>query len=262
MKQIEWSFVKDLPRKARKERVRWPVDAMFTCPPEGGTLLYAMLAVDAGFQLGVRSSDVRDLASYERWPVTFVDNEWHDYDHEAHLEIVAALRPKYATTRDYVTREQAEAAGVEYFDLDRILRWADDVGQYAENVIVIPKDRVLHEIPDYHVLGYSVPSSYGGTPIPIEEFAGRRVHLLGGSWKAQREMMDILGDDVVSIDFNYIWKLSRTGGFCYPSGKLATIEEVIQAYPARAITTGLTLSLNFIANALATDYSVAPTTEE
>jgi hypothetical protein len=54
------------------------------------------------------------------------------------------------------------------------------------------------------VLGYSVPTRYGGTPLPLWTFAGWPVHLLGGSPHRQMEYWRYLTPiaEVVSVDGN------------------------------------------------------------
>jgi hypothetical protein len=166
------------------------------------------IAVDAGLQYGTRSTKSRACM---RHPANFVDNEWKDYDHEAHVACVAIHKPKYATVVDVLSRGQCEAAGITYRSLDEILKLAEDVQQHAQNVIVIPKYDCLKDIPKKYVLGYSVPSSYGGTPLAFDRFKGRRVHLLGGSPTRQFALWSQFPDEVVSIDTNYIHKVAMFG---------------------------------------------------
>jgi len=156
------------------------------------------------------------------------------------------LKPKYATVRDAMTQAQCNAAEIEYYSLEQILDWAEELSQYAENVIVIPKyAEAIEKIPAKYVLGYSVPTSHGGTPLPIEMFQGRRVHLLGGSWKKQLSYMAALGDDVVSFDNNYIQLQANFGGFVYPDGETGQLTETLNLpsltnprYTALAISFG------------------------
>jgi hypothetical protein len=100
-------------------------------------------------------------------------------------------------------------------DLDDILQQADELSAYAENVIVIPKVDVIGSIPERFMLGYSVPSSYGGTPVSPTRFEGRRVHLLGGSWTIQKRYLRALGDSVVSLDNNSLFVAAMRGGDFY-----------------------------------------------
>ena len=164
----------------------------------------------------------------------FMDNEWHGYDHKQHVESIAHFHPKYATTRDLLTKEQAAEAGVEWYSLDQTLEMAAEVAEHCDNVIIIPKyeclDRIPREINGTRVvLGFSVPSSYGGTKVPLEQFRGWPVHLLGGSWKSQRGALDVLGDDVVSLDNNHLQVLSQYGTVQLGDGKLMHLNEAIPA---------------------------------
>lgn len=166
------------------------------------------IAVYGGLLYGIRSGD-RDPSPY--YDAIFVDNKWEDYDHQQHVDYVARIKPKYATVLDLLTREQAESLNMEYVDFDTIMRYAEDVAQHAQNVIVIPKYDCINDIPKEYMLGYSVPSSYGGTPLPFEMFVDRRIHLLGGSPRSQWEFYKQAPESVVSVDTNYIHKVSNYG---------------------------------------------------
>jgi hypothetical protein len=207
-----------------------PLDFIYTWGAPDAT---CCIAVQAGLKYGVRSTDYRrrGLCPYvTQWPdlhrIVFVDNEYADYDHALHLSVVQELRPTYATVRDVMTREQCRDAGIAYYPLDTILAWAEEIAQYAENVIVIPKFDCIDNIPDCHMLGYSVPSSYGGTPLSVDLFRHRRVHLLGGSWKKQLEHLAALGDAVVSIDNNYINRMAEFGQFDNGDGHMQRVQDV------------------------------------
>lgn len=179
----------------------------------------------------------------ERHQVAFVDNDYFRYDHAKHVAAVKALRPKYATVRDLMSESQCEEVGIKHFGLRQILDWAEEVSEYAENVIVIPKYDCLDKIPDKYVLGYSVPSSHGGTPLPVTAFKGRRVHLLGGSWKAQLAYMSELGDDVVSVDNNQIERIaSRWGQFIAPDGESRQVGDL---FPYATNVRYVALALSF-----------------
>jgi hypothetical protein len=241
----------DVP-KVKRTRRGVPLDLIFTGTPAH---LSSFIAWDAGWKIGIRSKEWPRVGPEEaRWTwhineITFVDNEWKDYDHSVHIECVKALEPKYATVRDYVTPEQAEEDGIKYYSLDEVLDMAKEVQQYAENVIIIPKVDVIDLIPDEYVLGYSVPSSYGATPLPLESFAGRRIHLLGGSWATQRAMLIKMGDDVVSADLNQPWKASRFGSVIMPDGSARDLVS-FGMYPRNSSLASLALSLGNIASAV------------
>ncbi|RLU81114.1 hypothetical protein CTZ27_33270 [Streptomyces griseocarneus] len=196
-----------------------PIDAIFSM---GRLSSISLAAYEMGFLPGIISTSLtsaRDLA--QRLPgvrLGFMDNEWHDYDHAAHVAAVAETRPKYATVRDAMTKQQCEDAGIEFLPLPRILEMAEEVAEHADHVIVIPKYDCLDKIPERYVIGFSVPTSYGGTPMPIEMLRGRRIHLLGGSWTKQRQYLALMGDDVVSFDNNHLLRVSEFGDFTYPDG--------------------------------------------
>jgi hypothetical protein len=179
-------------------------------------------AKDAGWGWGLisRAYPTRGLERHAAFGITpgFMDNEWHDYDHAQHLGAVSMVTPKYCTTRDVMTRAQCKEAGVTYYSLDSILKMAEELAVFARRVIVIPKFDCLADIPEQYVLGYSVQSSYGGTPVPAQKFKGRPVHLLGGSWKAQLGYLNLLGDSVVSLDNNHVSMVARYAQFLEPDG--------------------------------------------
>jgi len=101
-----------------------------------------------------------------------------------------------------MSEAQCADAGIEFYELAQILDWAEELREHAENVIIIPKYDCFDAIPDHFMLGYSVPTSYGGTPLPIEMFKGRRVHLLGGNPEMQIQYFKAIPDSVVSLDNN------------------------------------------------------------
>ena len=132
------------------------------------------------------------------------------YKHTKHIEIVKQYRPKYCTVRDIIPETDCQMIGIEYYPLEQILDWAYQLQEYAENVIIIPKSiDYIEKIPEQFMLGYSVPTSYGGTPFDIGHFTGKRIHLLGGSWKNQLALIRKMGKDIISFDNNHISKLAR-----------------------------------------------------
>ena len=136
---------------------------------------------------------------------------------------------------------QCKRAGIKYYPLEKILDWAEEVGEYAENVILIPKYDCIDQIPEKFMLGYSIPTSHGRTPLPVEAFYGRRVHLLGGSPDAQIQYWSQLRDEVVSLDNNYILKMAVFGQAWTPQGRTGVTEicrypVVYPLYPALAVS--------------------------
>lgn len=206
----------DIDREAKPNPRDLPLDMIYTQT----FALSCCLAVQAGFKYGVQSTKsicpmCGEMAGHE---LVFVDNDYFNYNHNKHRDYVARFNPKYCTVMDVMTAQQCEKDNIEYKPLEQILEWAEELDEYAENVIVIPKYDCLDDIPDKFMLGYSVPTSHGGTPLPPEMFRGRRVHLLGGSWKAQLAHMAVIGDDVVSLDNNYIGRIAQLGGCVLPDG--------------------------------------------
>jgi ParB-like chromosome segregation protein Spo0J len=201
--------------KGRKEKRSMPLDIIFCL----GEFRASILASLMGLMIGTRS-DVNRFFEKEKWQwafkLDFVDNDYRNYNHQKHLDFVAAMCPKYATVRDIMLPSQCEELGIPYYDLDTILGWAEDLKRYAQHVILIPKYDCINDLPPDYTLGFSVPSSYGHTEISIEKFKGRRVHLLGGSWSLQLSYLSALGDCVASLDTNIAYKLARIGRFILP----------------------------------------------
>jgi hypothetical protein len=196
------------------EDLTLPTVGMFTRPKTKPDLIFTFsqsdgaccMAVDAGLLYGTRSTKSRPC---ERHRSEFVDNEWKGYDHEAHVAGVAALRPRYATVLDLLSKAQCEQMGLPYKSFDEIMKYAEDVEPHCENVILIPKYDCIADIPKKYMLGYSVPSRYGGTPLAFDRFVGRRTHLLGGSVIRQFGLWCSYPDEVISIDTNYIHLISK-----------------------------------------------------
>lgn len=213
----------------------------------------ALIGYALGWNPGIITTAANAARKYvERFPrgkpIMFMDNEWHGYDHAQHLAALAEFTPKYATVRDLVTRRQADEAGIEYYSIEETLGMAEEVAQHTENVILIPKYDCLDKLPSTVagkrvVLGYSVESSYGGTPVPISKFAGRPVHLLGGSWKRQRALLEALRDDVVSLDNNNMLMVSRFASVNLVGGGTSTLDEVVGRISHNHMTLSVVLSL-------------------
>lgn len=207
-------------RTSKKLAPRVSVDAIFTF--RGGTAL-CCLAVKHGLVYGVNSSTYESCA-YERsmrgHRVVFVDNPYRNYDHFKHLAVVKKLRPKYATAVDVMAPD----------DLPRILDQAAELAQYAENIIVIPKCDVFKDIPSHYVLGYAVPTSHGGTDLPYSAFQGHRVHLLGGSWQQQRDLILNSGMNVVSFDNNHINKIAKDGWYVDNVGREFRLKDTLPMF--------------------------------
>lgn len=240
--------------KAKGDKRLSAVDLIYTVAHFGPQPIGVMccIAVKMGWMYGFQSTTIREPCHASvlmggHWP-GFIDNDYFRYDHGLHLATVEKWRPKYCTVRDVMTREQCEKEGIEYYSLDQILRWAEELEAYAENVIVIPKFDCLADIPDKYMLGYSIPTSHGGTPLPIQAFAGRRVHLLGGSPNKQIAYWQELPDDVVSLDNNYLLKMAAYGQCWMPDGTTKRLSDLGLGRIPRHLYVALAINLgNFAA---------------
>ncbi len=100
-------------------------------------------------------------------------------------------------------------------DLPVIIDQAQELNLYCEKVIIVPKDKRLRDleelIPERFLLGYSVPTRYGGTAIPLSQFGRRPVHLLGGRPDVQYELSRSL--TVWSFDGNRVTLDAQYGDF-------------------------------------------------
>lgn len=159
----------------------------------GGNRLAAKITESIGILQGAQLPDVIYSKS-----LYFADQDWKNPNKELYLESLKEHKPAMATVLDLEKPDQ----------LEEVLDWASDVSQYCNDIIVIPKFRgSINLIPEIIngkrvVLGYSVPTKFGGTKVPFGEFGNRPVHLLGGQPHVQIMLLDKL--NVVSLDNNYI----------------------------------------------------------
>lgn len=145
-----------------------------------------------GWLPGARYTNLRDVRSYRQ--LGFLDIEWRSYDFERHIRAAKIARPIMTVARDVEHKRY----------LPRILDQAHELAEYCEYVVIVPKDRRMADdlevvIPPKFLLGYSVPSRYGGTQLPPCAFR-RPTHLLGGRPDLQRRLAELI--PVVSFDCN------------------------------------------------------------
>lgn len=190
-----------------------PIDAIYTYSGK----FSCCIAVKAGWKFGINSSDGNSCETADAWDshkVVFVDNDFNHYNHSKHVDVVRKYRPKYCTVRDIISKDKCKMMGIEYYSPEAILDFAEELSSYSDNVIVIPKEiEYIDKIPSKFMLGYSVPTGYGGTEFSIDDFKGRRVHLLGGRWKTQMKLIRTLGNDIISFDNNHISMLASHGKY-------------------------------------------------
>ncbi len=150
------------------------------------------IAMQHGWLPGARYTNLRDVRKYSR--LGFLDIEWKNYDFRRHLEAAKHTRPMITVARDVEEKR----------DLRRVVDQAYRLLEYAKHVVVVPKDPLLERclgqaIPQDFLLGFSVPTRYGGTKLSPEAFR-RPVHLLGGRPDVQRRLAELM--PVFSIDTN------------------------------------------------------------
>ena len=199
------------------------------------------IAHEHGWRPGARYTNLRDIRHVQFSGVGFLDIHWKSYCFETHLAAAAQVRPRLTVARD------VEQVG----DLGSILKEAAELSRHAEQVIVVPKDLALEDrlesaIPAEFMLGYSVPTRYGGTRINPAAFT-RPVHLLGGRPDVQRRLAELM--PVVSLDCNRFTLDARFGD--YFDG------ETFRPHPEGGYEACLRASLRNM-NVLWADYRVGP----
>jgi hypothetical protein len=147
-----------------------------------------------GWRPGARYTNLRDIRDQPFANYGFLDINWKRYNFSLHVRAAAKFRPLLTVARDVERLE----------DLHSILAEAEQLREHARHVIIVPKDvafagKIKHLIPKEYILGFSVPTKYGGTLIAPNEFT-RPVHLLGGRPDVQRRLADLM--PVVSVDCN------------------------------------------------------------
>jgi uncharacterized protein DUF6610 len=150
------------------------------------------VAVEYGWLPGARYTNLRDVRRFPR--LGFLDIDWKRYDFARHLEITTLTKPLMTVARDIEDRRE----------LRRTLDQAYRLREAARHVVVVPKDPLLESkldesIPGDFLLGFSVPTRYGGTKLSPAAFK-RPVHLLGGRPDVQRRLAQLM--PVFSLDTN------------------------------------------------------------
>jgi hypothetical protein len=150
------------------------------------------LAIQHGWFPGARYDDLSHARQFDR--LGFLDCDWRKYNFGRHLAAAKATRPQMTVARD-IERQT---------DLSQILHEANELSQYTDTVVLVPKALTLENdleelLPPQYRLGYSVPTRHGATPLPPHAFR-RSVHLLGGRPDVQRRLADQM--KVLSFDCN------------------------------------------------------------
>jgi hypothetical protein len=222
-------YKKPKPKKKKVNRKNLALDFIYTDSIAHGL---CCMAVGAGLKYGAQSGSGK-ICKYadEKWHrLTFLDLDFKNYNHEVHIEKVKQWKPKYSIVRDIMTKEQCDALGIQWYSFEQIMDWAEEIDQYAENTVIVPKyEEVFSKIPDKFMLGYSTGGGYSkSNPLSFELYKGKRVHILGASWKRQLAMIEeclSLGVNVVSLDNNNLSKIAIYGSFNYPDGTIGKIRD-------------------------------------
>lgn len=144
----------------------------------------------------LKGAELDDIPQFNENELEFLDLHWEKEDFSQYMEAVKKVQPSYAVAGDY------NGDNIEEVN-DRARRIRDYVGC----VIVVPHSPgEVEEVPDWAVVGFSTPTDYNGTKIPVWNYRGRDIHILGGSPRQQLQALNYLGDDVVSIDGNSFLK--------------------------------------------------------
>jgi hypothetical protein len=177
---------------------------MASCPEliycANGNARFAKIAIEAGFTYGAQ------MPGTVYFPPQFVDQNWKNPDQERYMQALELHRPHMASVLDLEHEAQ----------FDEVMAWAEGAAVFVEVVMIIPKvfgivPRIPRRIGGADVrIGYSVPTKHGATELPVWEFAGRPVHLLGGSPHAQIRLAKYM--DVISVDGNMAHSMANN--FC------------------------------------------------
>lgn len=175
---------------------------MKLCYCAGGNAAYVEAAVGLGWHTGARSGHTVYAAHR---PLYLLDIHWVDYDWLRHLAKAKAERPALTAVPDILRKS----------DLAGVLAMAEEVAPFTNAVLIIPKTMCIWKIPKTIggtpvVLGYSVPTRYGGTYVPVKHFGGRPVHLLGGTPIGQLALAKQF-PNLVSADGNMAQKMAHWG---------------------------------------------------
>ena len=151
------------------------------------------IAVRYGWLPGARYTNLRDIRGFAE--IGLIDVDWREYDFRKHLDAVRTTRPLLTIARDVEDIK----------NLTEILDQAHELSLWCKHVVIVPKDQRFQDslallVPRKFILGYSVPTRYGATQVPIEAFGRRRVHLLGGRPDVQYRLAQRL--NVFSLDGN------------------------------------------------------------
>lgn len=158
------------------------------------------VALSYGFKYGAQ---LPGTIYPELGPLYFADHDWKNPNRAVYMQAIKQHRPNLATVLDWQYSNQ----------LHDVLEWAEEMAPYVDTIVVPLKvsdevDKLPHVVGGKRTrLGYSVKTNYGETDVPLREFKGWDVHLLGGSPHSQMKYRQYL--NVKSADQNMIGKMSH-----------------------------------------------------
>ena len=191
--------------KNSTEKVKKNHPILFYCG-SGGISKYDIIAKKHGWKLGINSGGKNKINGNTK--IDFVDNNWKNYQHDDHLATVKSCKPILATVRDIES----------ITDIDQILFEAEEISKYCQKVVLIPKvDIKLPSLNFDYILGYSVPTKYGSTLLPLKYFYGYPTHLLGGSCHIQAQIVNNINMQVYSLDCKDFALCAKYGKSTWPN---------------------------------------------
>ncbi len=137
-----------------------------------------------GFEAG-NGWPLEETADFVDWPFTDPDAGFDE-----HLEVVREHEPKLTTAPDVENGRT----------LEDVVELADELANYADDVIIVPKDCHPTEIPDRHRVGLTAGTFGSMAPWGVFEYRDvGPVHILGGT-PNQQLAIGRHGVDVASVD--------------------------------------------------------------
>jgi len=136
----------------------------------------------------------------DKYNLQFLDFAYKKPDFEKHLDLCKSIRPKYVSAPDIFYEKE----------LDKTLDFANELRNYSENVIIIPKCAdIIERIERKFTIGFSIPTTYGGTEgIAVWDITNYDIHLLGGS-PAKQLWYKQYFKNIISLDGNSYIKIAR-----------------------------------------------------
>jgi len=102
------------------------------------------------------------------------------FNPDKHRQALEHIRPRFATLRDYFSEEDCNELGIQYYSVEDILAFYEQVKPFIRLPIFIPKTLPIPELPDHFILGYPTKSNYAKKSLFFDEVLAqqRPIHLL------------------------------------------------------------------------------------